>query len=86
MDKYIITEDYLRKFGFRKSKVFSTYRRGFFKKENMFWGYKFELGSIEIAICAIENNDSFYYKLKGHYIGLLPESKKFLKQLIKYYG
>lgn len=83
----MITTEYLKKIGFREVKLYGSISRGIFRKpKKQFWGYSYFLGDIEIAICALDNDSPFEYKLNGQKIGVLPDSKKFLKQLIKHYG
>lgn len=83
----MITTAYLEKKGFVKQKLHADVPRGIFRKpKSIFWGYLFKRGEIEIAICCLDNDSPFEYKISEKKIGVLPDSKKFLKQLIKFYG
>lgn len=83
----MITTAYLEKKGFIKESMYASIPRGVFRKpHSIFWGYKFKLGEIQITICCIDNDSPFEYSILGNKLGVLPNSKKFLQQLIKHYG
>lgn len=83
----MITTSYLKKKGFVEHKLFCSIPRGIFRKPiSQLWGYSYKIGDIEISICCLDNDSPFEYKINGQNLGVLPDSKKYIKQLIKFYG